>query len=360
MRQHVAAHWPAVARRSSAFGLGLGLGLCLVLAAPDRAAAAAEPSPHTSAASATPTAPPEAAQSHTPDSETVVVPAEPATFEVGIDVVGLTAVVSDVAGHFVQGLGIGDIEVSEDGVVQDVSYFREARGGAARMPLSVVLVLDTSGSLRHNQPFLQEAASAFVNKLEPGDSILLVDFNEAMRGSVEFSSDVGRLERFLSGLSAGGGTSLYDAVFYALDRVRARSGRKAVIVFSDGADTTSTHVERDVVQFARAVEATIYSVGIRGDRGLFSRAPRGFLKKVADESGGAYYFPKRVDELLRIFSAISEELHNHYALGYTPQRAPDGTWRRIGVRVLKPGVQARVRRGYFALQHQGTPARPGR
>ena len=95
-----------------------------------------------------------------------------------------------------------------------------------------------------------------------------------------------------------------------------------MIVFSDGADTTSSMKEQEVVDYARAVEATVYSVGIRGESGLVARSPRGFLRKIAQETGGAFFFPDRVGDLSKVFAEISDELHQHYLLAYTPKRGP--------------------------------------
>jgi Ca-activated chloride channel family protein len=274
--------------------------------------------------------------------------------------VSVTVVVHDAAGRFIGGLGPNEIEVYEDGVRQGVSYFREASGGKEKIPLSVVLALDLSGSMREKLRFLKEAALTFVRKLEDVDVILVIDFNEAVRGSAEFTNDIPRLETFIEGLEAWGGTSLYDATHYALGRLRKQAGRKALVVFSDGADTTSSLPEREVVAYARAVEATVYCVGIQGDQGLFGRSPKGFLKKIAEESGGRFFFPGNVGDLIRIFSAISEELHSHYALAYSPARPADGSWRKIEVRVLRPGAEVRVRQGYFALKRRRpreTPAK---
>src|SRR4030095_2763818 len=106
-----------------------------------------------------------------------------------------------------------------------------------------------------------------------------------------------------------------------LARIKEEPGRKAVIVFSDGADTTSSMKEQEVIDYARAVEATVYSVGIRGEQGLFARGPRVFRRTVARESGGTYHFPDKVGELVRTFSAIADELQHHYLLAYTPKRA---------------------------------------
>ena len=279
--------------------------------------------------------------------------ARPFTFEVDVDVVSLNVVVFDKAGKFVRGLGASEVQVLEDGVPQQVSYFQEASGpGAAKIPLSVVLVLDASGSMRTSLRFLQEAASAFVNRLEESDQALVVDFNEGVRGSGEFTGDAERLDRSVEGLQAWGGTSLYDAIHYALNRVKDQPGRKALLVFSDGADTTSQLKEQEVVDYARAVEASVYCVGIRGETGLVARSPRGFLRKVAKETGGEFFFPDRVGELVKAFAAISDELHNHYALGYTPKRPPDGGWRQISVKLNLKDAEVRVRKGYFAVKRR--------
>ena len=277
---------------------------------------------------------------------------KPFTLEVGVDVVSVTAVVFDKAGKIVHGLGPKDVELLEDGVKQDVSYFREASSQgepSERVPLSIVLVLDTSGSMKQSLRFLQEAVLSFVYKLDDVDRALVVSFNESVKGSADFSGDTDRLERFVEGLQAWGGTSLYDAIQYSLDRIKDQPGRKALIVFSDGADTTSTLGDHEVVDAARAVEATVYCIGFKGqDFGGF-RSPRGFLRKIANETGGRYFSPDKVGDLLKVFNEISNELKNHYLLAYTPKRAADGTWRQIELKVDRPGSEVRVRKGYFAV-----------
>jgi Ca-activated chloride channel homolog len=297
------------------------------------------------------------AQSPAPPSPSPPPSPPPFRVEVDVDVVSVTVVVYDKAGRFVKGLGPKDIEVLEDKVPQEVSYFREASGaGAERIPLSIALVLDCSGSMRHNMRFLQEAAIAFVNKLEDQDSALVVSFNESIKGSAEFTGDTGRLEQFVEALEPWGGTSLYDAIHYGLGRIKDQPGRKAVLVFSDGADTTSSMKEQEVIDYARSVEATVYSVGIRGESGLMARSPRGFLRKIAQETGGAFYFPDKVAEMIKIFASISDELHNHYLLAYSPRRPPDGTWREIEVRLReRKDADVRLRKGYFAVKRRRPP-----
>jgi VWFA-related protein len=281
-------------------------------------------------------------------------PVKPFTLEVEVDVVSVTAVVFDKSGKFVRGLGPKDVELFENGVKQDVSYFREAssQGDAGeRVPLSVVLVLDTSGSMAQNMHFLQEAVLNFVYKLDDVDSALVVSFNESVKGSAEFTGDTDRLERFVEGLQAWGGTSLYDAIHYSLGRIKDQPGRKALVVFTDGADTTSSMTDREVVDYARAVEATVYTIGFRGS-GMMASSPRGFLRKIASETGGQFFAPDKVGELVKVFTEISEELKNHYLLAYAPKHPADGSWREITLKVDRPGAEVRVRKGYFALKRR--------
>ncbi len=278
---------------------------------------------------------------------------KPFTLEVEVDVVSVTAVVFDKKGHFIRGLGTKDVELYEDGVLQKVDYFREASSDEAeRVPLTVVLVLDTSGSMNESMRFLQEAVLNFVYKLEEVDTAMVVSFNDSVKGSAEFTGDLDRLERIVDGLQPWGGTSLYDAIHYSLNRIRDAPGRKAVIVFSDGADTTSTLRDRDVVDYARAVEATVYCIGFKGSGP--GGSPRGFLKKIASETGGQFFSPGDVGDLIQVFGAISDELKNHYLLAYTPRREADGSWREIELKVNRPDAEVRVRKGYFHIERRGT------
>lgn len=277
----------------------------------------------------------------------------PLVLEVEVEVVSVTAVIFDKSGRFVKGLGAADVELSEDGVAQELTYFREAAGGDQKIPLSVALVLDASGSMKRSMQFLQQAANSFVRKLEDVDKALVVSFNESVKGSAEFTDDTDRLEQFVDSLQAWGGTSLYDAIHYSLGRVRDQPGRKALVVFSDGDDTTSRLGAQEVIDYARGIEATIYTVGI-------GSASSGFLKKIASETGGEAFFPDRVGDLIKVFTAISEELRQQYALAYTPKRPADGSYRTIQLRVpARKDVEVRVRKGYFAVKRRRPARRQG-
>jgi hypothetical protein len=116
-----------------------------------------------------------------------------------------------------------------------------------------------------------------------------------------------------------------------------------------------------VVDYAKAVEATIYIIGFRGSAGLFAPSPKGFFRKLADETGGAFFFPDKVGELNKIFGAIANELKNHYLLSYSPLRSPDGSYRTITLRLVSPSAkdyQVRVRKGYFAVKRRPPAPRP--
>jgi Ca-activated chloride channel homolog len=283
---------------------------------------------------------------------------KPFVLEAEVEVVSVTAVVFDKGGHFVRGLGPADIELLEDGVPQEISVFREASGkGDDEIPLSVVLVLDTSGSMKESLDFLKEAALNFVYKLEDADTALVVQFNDSIKGSADFTGDTDRLERFVGSLQAWGGTSLYDATHYGLERIKDQPGRKAAILFSDGADTTSRMDERTVVDFAKMIEATVYGIGFKGSS-FSGGSASGFLKKISSETGGEFFSPDKVAELIKTFAAISDELKNHYILAYTPKRAPDNMYRKIELRVKREGVHVRLRKGYVATKRRRTRPAP--
>ena len=221
------------------------------------------------------------------------------------------------------------------------------------MPLSVVLVLDTSGSMNESMRFLQEAVLNFVYKLEEVDTAMVVSFNESVKGSAEFTGDIDRLERFVDGLQAWGGTSLYDAIHYSLNRIRDAPGRKAVIVFSDGADTTSTL--RDTRRGRLRPRGRGHGLRHRL-QGLGPRRQRPRLPQEDLEGDRRAVLLARTTsgDLIKVFNEISDELKNHYLLAYTPKREADGSWREIELKVNRPDTKVRVRKGYFHIERSRT------
>lgn len=272
-------------------------------------------------------------------------PRPPLIIGAEVEIVSVPVLVFDKAGRFVPDLKKQDIQILEDGVPQDITYLASSTGDD-RIPLSIGLTLDTSGSMKPSIAFLKEAATYFTGKLEASDQALVVQFNESVKSSSEFTDDTDRMDAFINGLQVWGGTALYDAVLYTLDRLRDRPGRKALILLSDGDDSGSSRATKDqVTAMAKSLEVSIYSVGIQG-----FDTPRGFLKNLAEDTGGAYYFPSKVNELIRVFEAISKDLKNNYLVAYSPKRSADNTYRKIEVRVARPEVAVRVRPGYMAAR----------
>lgn len=262
-----------------------------------------------------------------------------------VEIVSVPVLVFDKAGRFIPDLKKQDIQIFEDGVQQEITYLANSSGDD-RIPLSIAMTLDTSGSMQPSISFLKEAATYFTGKLETSDQALVVQFNETVKSSAEFTDDGDRLDSFINGLQVWGGTALYDAVLYSLDRLRDRPGRKALILLSDGDDNSSTQASKgQVTAMAKSLEVSIYSVGIQG-----FDLPKGFLKNLAEDTGGAYYFPNKVSELVKVFEAISKDLKNNYLVAYSPKRAADNTYRKIEVRVSRPEVTVRVRPGYMATK----------
>ena len=262
-----------------------------------------------------------------------------------VEVVSVPVLVFDRAGRFVPDLRKEEIQIFEDGVLQEITYLGMSTGDD-RIPLSIALTLDTSGSMQPSITFLKEAATYFTGKLEASDQALVVQFNESVKSSSEFTDDTDRLDSFINGLQVWGGTALYDAVLYSLDRLRDRPGRKALILLSDGDDNGASRASKSqVTAMAKSLEVSIYAVGIQG-----FDTPKGFLKNLAEDTGGAYYFPSKVGELIQVFEAISKDLKNNYLVAYSPKRAADNTYRKIEVRIARPEVTVRVRPGYMAAK----------
>lgn len=262
-----------------------------------------------------------------------------------VEVVSVPVLVFDKGGRFIPDLKKEDITILEDGVPQEIMYLSSSMG-ADRIPLSIALVLDSSGSMEPSIDFLKESATFFTSKLESDDQALVVQFNHTVKSSSEFTNDTERMDSFINGMQVWGGTALYDAIMYGLDRLRDRPGRKALILLSDGDDSRASQATRaQATAFAKSLDVSIYSVGIEG-----FDTPKGFLKNLAQDTGGTYHFPSKVSELIKVFEEIAKDLRNNYLVAYSPKRAADNTYRKIEVRVARPEVTVRVRPGYMAAK----------
>ena len=337
-------------------GVGCGVGAVAVVIAAGLLAAQAPPPGGSSPASA-PQGPPPAASTPAPPPApsapaAASQPTQRPSFRGGVDVVSLNVTVTDQSRNYVTSLEQGDFVVFEDGVKQDVTFFNKAQ-----LPIALSLLIDTSASMEDKLRLAQEAAVGFVRRLKAEDMAQIIDFDNRVSILQQFTSDRAALETAIRQTVPNGSTSLHNAIYISLKelkKVRATSTgdvrRQAIIVLSDGEDTSSLVPFEEVLDLAKRSEVIVYTIGIRGrDLGA-----RGFpeaefvLKQFAQETGGRAFFPTGATELDAIYAQIADELASQYALAYSsrnPRR--DGQWRRIVVRTTRPDLAARTKQGYF-------------
>lgn len=263
---------------------------------------------------------------------------------VDVRAVLVPAVVTDRDGRFARGLKAADFQILEDDRPVAISHFESEEA-----PLSVVLTLDLSGSMRRSLPEVREAIRGFIAALRPSDRLTLLGFTDRVYVLAEGSAeDVLRADA-MSKLAAQGGTALYDAVVLAIGRGVNATGRHAVVVVSDGADMASQTPLAPVERLLRSSDAVIYPILV-GDRDK-TRRVRNEMTRLADASGGRVFVGGRVKEIVEALGTIRDELSNQYLLGYTP----DGAWQRgeRRVRVVAGGGRYRVR---TRTHHEPAPA----
>jgi Ca-activated chloride channel family protein len=328
---------------------------------------------------------------------------ETPVFRVGLDLVHVTVTVRDARGGLVSDLAAEDFVVREDGRVQAVEVFGAAAGqihtgeraprAAAlhctrcgevvhvtegqtvpecprghrtfdvgereELALNLGLLFDTSESMREDLKLSQESAIRFLESIPRARDLLLVFFDRDIRLS-RYSSEnqQGIFERILE-TKGGGFTALHDAIAVYLSRVAATPGRKVLVIFTDGDDTTSQVPPYEVQKMVRSGDVTVYPVAFPGERP--SGTPealraRSFLNSLAALSGGRVFQPTASRELAGIYQSILDELGTQYVLGYTSDnRARDGKFRRITVEVKRPGLKLRHRTGYDAPKDEPPP-----
>jgi len=276
----------------------------------------------------------------------VLVAAQQPTFKSGTQVVPLYVTVTDAERRLVPDLQQKDFEVFDNGQPVTLTLFQNEPE-----PFSVVVMLDTSGSMTGTIDLLQAAAEQFVIRLLPDDHGMVGAFNDKIQFPLEdFTNDRDDLIGALKDVDFGNPTRLYDAIEASLDQLKRVSGRRVVLVFTDGDDTASKIGMGKVLDRARTEESMIYAIGLEsvyfnGMSQVRSRPDRG-LRKLADETGGGYFELKRTDELGPTFTRVAQELHSQYVLGFPP--ATDGKLHKLEVRVNEPGMTARARKSYLA------------
>jgi Ca-activated chloride channel family protein len=274
-------------------------------------------------------------------------------FRSTVDIVSLNVTVVDGANHYVTDLDQPDFSVFEDGVKHDIVFFTRRP-----QPIALSLLLDSSASMEDKLPTLQIAATNFVKRLKSNDLAQIIDFDSRVAIRQPFTANQAELEAAILQTVSGGSTSLHNAIYVSLKelgKIKAQNEedvrRQALIVFSDGEDTSSLVSFEEVLDLAKRSETSIYTIALRGN----DSTTRGFreaefvMRQLAQETGGRAFFPAKIEDLTGVYSQIADELASQYTLGYTSKNPRvDGAFRRIVVQVARANVTARTKKGYFA------------
>jgi Ca-activated chloride channel family protein len=268
------------------------------------------------------------------------VAAQQPVFRSGVDVVRVDVSVMNGVNP-VPGLTAANFEVTDNGVVQKLDSV-----SLDTVPLSLMLVLDTSGSMQ-GEPLadLVEAARGLVQALRPDDATGLTTFSEPVRLSVPVSTDRTALVAGINGLQAAGATSLYDAVFLALQRRPADSGatRPVMLVFSDGLDTASWLTQAQVLEAARRSGTLIHVVELMPRINMVS-----FAELLAEAGGGRHWSAQSPRQLRELFGKVLNELRSRYLLTYYPEGVTREGWHEVKVTLKRARGDVTARPGYFA------------
>jgi len=276
---------------------------------------------------------------------TIVTGQQQGVFRVDTQTVPLYATVIDKNGRLVPYLDKEHFEVLDDGKPQELTVFR-----SDVQPVSVVVMLDTSGSMTMNIELLKLAAEQFAMRLLPTDKAMIGSFSENIYSSGVFSSDRDDLIRYIhTEIRFGNPTFLWDAIDYSIDKLmNADTSRRVVLIFTDGDDQKSVKTDFDrVLARAESEGIMVYSIGLRSFfMGMMTR-PDQRLKLLSASTGGGYFELERTADLGSTFTRVADELHRQYVLGFKPA-VLDGKVHLLDVRMKVEGMTVRARRSYIA------------
>jgi Ca-activated chloride channel family protein len=275
-------------------------------------------------------------------------------FRSGAKMVPIYATVTDPQGALVPNLAREDFEILDNNLRQDLIVFENQT-----QPITAVVVLDSSGSMTNSLKLVNAGAEQFIIRMLPQDKAQVGAFNDKVQFSGTFTSDRDELVAALKELDFGNSTRLYDAIDQSLDRLLTVEGRRVIVVLTDGDDTASKIGQGEVLSRASADEVMIYGIGLESNyfdgMRMVRTNPDRAVRKLAEETGGGYYFLKATADLNTTFTHISQELHSQYVLGFSPA-VLDGKLHKLLVNVKQPGLKARARKSYVA----SSDAAPGR
>jgi Ca-activated chloride channel family protein len=282
-----------------------------------------------------------------------ILAAQEPSFKVDVQLVRLLVTVKNPAGDLVGSLESRDFELFDSGVKQNITVFEHQ----TNQPLSVTLLIDTSGSMDKDLKVATGSLGKFLNALvkegNPDDAASLYSFNDQVTLLNSFTRRLTRLEDSLKPLKGDAGTSLYDAIYLSTGAMRGRDGRHVLVVVTDGGDTTSTKKYSDALSSILHAEAVLYPIVIVPITNPAGRNIGGehALDTLARSSGGLAFYPT-VEQLDRTFSDILRELRTQYLIGYYPHGplAGDGKFHRVRLELPKrPDLRISTRSGYYGV-----------
>lgn len=280
----------------------------------------------------------------------------PATdIRVDTTVVLIPVAVTDPLNKFVSGLEKDNFRLFEDKVEQRIDYFTNDDA-----PISIGLVFDASGSMRHKLKRSRQAVSEFLKSANPEDEFFLIQFSDRAELVEDFTTNLDRIQNRLTFTQAGGRTALLDAVMMAFDQMKrkARNPRRALLIISDGGDNSSRYTESEIRRQVRETDVQIYAIGIfepwlfQG-RSAEELSGPGLLNDLAKQTGGRHFAVENLGDLPDVAVKIGTELRNQYILGYSPvNKERDGKYHKVVVKLTLPKnlppMRAFFRQGYYA------------
>jgi len=260
---------------------------------------------------------------------------------VNVDVVQVTVTVGDGRGKFVRGIPRSSFHVEEDGHAQSISHF-----ASEDVPLELVVAIDISGSMGPSMPKLKAAVKEFLSAVPAQDQVTLLGFNDTVIPLARKATEPADRLKAIDRLASWGSTALYDAILRGIEMLGRQTGRKALVVFTDGEDQGSHATINDVERRLQSSDLTLYMIG--QGRGITLEALKKVMERLSTPSGGRAFFTENIDSLHESFADLLDELSNQYLLGYASTNSRrDDTWRRIKVEV-DGHHDVRARQGYRA------------
>ncbi len=251
----------------------------------------------------------------------------------------LWVTVTDRSDKLVGDLTKESFTVFEDGAPQTIrDFLLEDR------PITMAIVLDSSGSMRDAMKEVHQAAASFVETLRPQDRALVIDFDDKVFLLQELTSDQAALKEAVNSTEALGSTALFDALHAAFRKLRGIEGRKAIVLLSDGDDTSSQFAYKRILEEAKGQNVLLYGIGL-------GEVKKSVLKEFSETTGGRAFFVGKASQLAEVYRKIAEELRRQYYLSYaTTNDKWDGRFIKLEVKSKNPDWSVRARRGYFAVR----------